>query len=68
MKARIMGTPSPTLAAPPMAAMISTWLPVSAPMPWIIPTPKAVRGPYALASSGSTCSCPWIRAPSQRQA
>ncbi len=45
MNASIIGIPSPTLDAPPTAAMISTWLPVSAPTPWIIPTPNAVRDP-----------------------
>ena len=32
-----------------------------------IPTPKAVRVPYELISSGSTCSWPWSRACSRRQ-
>ena len=54
--------------APPTAAMSRTWEPVSAPIPWIIPTPNAVRGPYELISSGSTCSWPWSRAPNRRHA
>ena len=61
-KAKSIGTPSPALAAPPTAAISKTCVPVSAPIPWIIPTPNAVRVPYELISSGSTCSWPWIRA------
>ena len=36
--------------------------PVSAPTPWIIPTPNAVFGPYCDACTEGVCSCPWIRA------
>jgi hypothetical protein len=46
MKASIMPVPSPCEAAPPTAAMIRTWLPVSAPIPCSSPTEKAARGPY----------------------
>ena len=45
MNASIIGIPRPAPAAPPTAAMISTCVPVSAPTPWIIPTPNAVRFP-----------------------
>ena len=51
MKATIIGRPRPRLAAPPTPAMSSTCDPVSAPTPWIIPTPKAVRTPYELIST-----------------
>ena len=41
-KANSIGTPRPALDAPPTAAMRRTCVPVSAPMPWIIPTPNDV--------------------------
>ena len=44
-KAKSIGMPSPALDAPPTAAIRSTWVPVSAPTPWIIPTPNDVRAP-----------------------
>ena len=66
MKANIMGTPRPRPAAPPMAPMNRTCVPVSAPMPWIMPTPNAVRAPYEAISMGSTWACPCRRAMSER--
>ena len=68
MKAAIIGMPRPCDDAPPIAAMNSTCVPVSAPMPWIMPTPNAVRTPYEDISIGSTCSCPWSCDWNRRQA
>ena len=65
--ANSIGTPRPALDAPPTAAISRTCVPVSAPMPWIIPTPNEVLAPYELISSGSTCSWPWSRAWRRRQ-
>ena len=48
--------------APAIPASRSACEPVSAPMPWIIPTPKAVRGPYCVECADGLCSCPWMRA------
>ena len=45
MNAMSIGTPSPSPVAPPIDAIRSAWLPVSAPIPWIIPTASEVRGP-----------------------
>ena len=44
-KVSSIGMPSPAPDAPPTAAMSSACEPVSAPMPWIMPTPNAVRRP-----------------------
>ena len=60
-KAKRMTTPVvPVTPATP--ARRSACDPVSAPMPWIIPTPNAVFGPYCVACADCTCSCPWMRA------
>src|SRR3989475_5039158 len=51
-----------TPVTPAMPARSSACDPVSAPTPWIIPTPNAVFGPYWVAWTEGVCSWPWIRA------
>src|ERR687888_181556 len=50
-----------TWLTPAIPARRSAWDPVSAPMPWIMPTPNAVFGPYCVAWSDGVCSWPWMR-------
>ena len=51
-----------TPVTPAIPARSSACEPVSAPTPWIMPTPKAVLGPYCVAWTDGVCPWPWIRA------
>src|SRR5438093_1059203 len=59
--ARRMTTPV-TPVTPATPARSNACDPVSAPTPWIMPTPNAVLGPYCVECADGVCSWPWMRA------